>query len=132
MDLKTLLCFVREGVEITERQDLMSPSLSNVWLEYKPEKGKKLLFCLTYREFNPFGKEEKSEESEEETEVVDQRSLTEQLARFEEFSKQVEKACQEASVFIAGDMNVDLQKWEEPNYYLKKLAEEYQSLIGNK
>lgn len=27
-------------------------------------------------------------------------------------------------------MNIDLEKWEDPNYYLKKLAEEYQSLIG--
>ena len=26
-------------------------------------------------------------------------------------------------------MNIDLQKWEDRNYYLKKLAEE--SLIGN-
>merc|ERR1712025_28895 len=29
-----------------------------------------------------------------------------------------------------GDMNIDLLNWENSKYYLKKVAEEYQSLIG--
>ena len=36
MDMKRILCFVREGVEVIERKDLMSPNLSTIWLEYKP------------------------------------------------------------------------------------------------
>ena len=38
------------------------------------------------------------------------------MTRFEEFSKQVDKACKKASVFVAGDMNVDqlkLHGWTE-------------------
>ena len=27
-------------------------------------------------------------------------------------------------------MNIDLEKWEEPDYYQKKQAERYQSLVG--
>ena len=40
IDMKRILCFVRQGVEVTERQDLMSPNLSTIWLEHKPVKGK--------------------------------------------------------------------------------------------
>ena len=28
-------------------------------------------------------------------------------------------------------MNIDFEKWEDSSYYLKKIAEEYQSMIGN-
>ena len=52
-NLKRMLCFVREEIEVTERKDLMSPNISSVWLEYRPENGHKILLCLNYREFNP-------------------------------------------------------------------------------
>ena len=34
MDMKQILCFVREGVEVIEQQDLMSPAISTIWLKY--------------------------------------------------------------------------------------------------
>ena len=39
-NIKRLLVFVRNEIEIEERKDLMSPNISTVWLEYKPHKGK--------------------------------------------------------------------------------------------
>ena len=52
-NIKRLLVFVKQDVEVEERKDLMSKDISTVWLEYRPHKGKKFLICLCYREFNP-------------------------------------------------------------------------------
>ena len=118
-NLKRLLCFVKEDVEVTERKDLMSPNISSVWLEHRPTNGYKILLCLNYREFNPC-----KDESE-----IDQTSINEQLARFEEFAKQVEKASLECdNIYILGDHNIDTSRWNEKGYYLKlkiKNIEEY-------
>ena len=84
-----------------ERKDLMSPSISTVWLEYKPNKGKKLLICQKYREFNPL-----IEENE-----IDQKNIENQLKRFDEFNRQVDLATREAKVLISGDLNIDILRW---------------------
>ena len=109
--MKRILCFVKEDVEVKERTDLMSPHISSVWLEHKPSNGKKILVCLTYREFNPCTGDEE----------IDKTNVNEQLARFELFSQQVENAVQDCeSIYIMGDMNVDINKWNDKDYYLKK------------
>ena len=48
-DIKRLLIFVREGVEVVQRNDLMSPLVSTIWLEMSPSNGKKMLICGLYR-----------------------------------------------------------------------------------
>ena len=50
-NVKRMLLFVRNDIEVEERRDLMSPDISTVWLEYKPHKGKKFLICQKYIEF---------------------------------------------------------------------------------
>ena len=42
----------------------------------------------------------------------------------------MKRASRECNVFILGDMNICLMRMEDENYYLKKIAEEYQSMIG--
>ena len=39
---------------------------------------------------------------------------------------QAKKASKEGAVIAIGDTNLDLEKFEDPNYYKKALAEEYQ------
>ena len=56
-NVKRMLVFVRNDIEIEERRDLMSPDISTVWLEYKPHKGKKFLICQKYIEFSQKPKE---------------------------------------------------------------------------
>ena len=120
-NMKRMLCFVKQDVEVRERTDLMSPHISSIWLEHKPLNGKKILLCLAYREFNPCTGEEE----------IDKTNVSEQLSRFELFSQQVEKAAQESeNIYILGDMNVDINRWNNKDYYLKKISEEYQSLLG--
>ena len=120
-NLKRMLCFVKENVEVIKREDIMSPNISTIWLEHKPVNGHKILICLAYREFNPCtGDIEK-----------DKTSIKEQLIRLEEFGQQVEKAAQECdNLYILGDMNIDIKRWNKKEYYLKKVAEEYQTVLG--
>ena len=44
--------------------------------------------------------------------------------------KQIEKATTEGKVIGIGDMNLDLNHWESPGYYLKKVAECYQTCLA--
>ena len=113
---KRLLCFVKDGIEVTKREDLMSNLLSNVWLQII-DKSQKVLICLMYREFSDLTHK-------------GQLSINEQIERLNIFHTQVEKASKEGLILIMGDMNINLEKWEDPNYYLKKLADEYHRLIG--
>ena len=46
-------------------------------------------------------------------------------------AKQVEKASLECdNIYILGDHNIDTSRWNEKGYYLKRIAEEYQSMMG--
>jgi hypothetical protein len=114
---KRLICLVKVGVEAKQRDDLMSKSLSNVWLEIKGE-NQKVLICTIYREFNDLtGK--------------GPMTIHQQFEKLHILHSQIEKASKEGLVLVIGDMNIDLEKWEDdPNYYQKKQAEVYQSLIG--
>ena len=57
-------------------------------------------------------------------------SINEQLERLKLFHLQVDKVSKEGSILVIGDMNINLEQWDDSKYYLKKLAEEYQSMIG--
>ena len=48
---KRHLCFVKENLEVTQRNDLMSNSISTVWIEMDT-KSQKILICTIYREWN--------------------------------------------------------------------------------
>ena len=93
----------------------MSNLLSNVWLELKGA-NHKILICALYREFS---------------DLTDKGQLTidQQIERWRIFNKQVEKAKKEGIILCLGDMNINLERLEDSSYYLKKLAEEYQTLI---
>ena len=113
---KRLICLVKVEIETKQRDDLMSEALSNVWLEINGI-NQKVLICAMYREFNDLtGK--------------GQMSTTQQLEKLELLHTQIEKASKEGLILIIGDMNIDLQKWEDPKYYQKQQAEKYQSIVG--
>ena len=61
----------------------------------------------------------------------DKTTIKEQLARLEELGQQIEKAAQDCeNIYILGDLNIDLKRWNDKDYYLKRIAEEYQSILG--
>ena len=118
-DIKRMLVFVKEDIEVTQRTDLMSKSISTVWLEIRGKNEKKILLCTLYREFNSITGEENDQ------------SMPEQIKRFEELCTQIEKAANEASTICLGDMNINTNMWNEYDFYLKKLADKYQACLGS-
>ena len=111
-----LVCFVKNGIEVTKRTDLMSNLFTNVWLEVKGTK-QKVLICALYREFSDLTGE-------------GQMTPDQQLERFEIFHSQVELAQKEGTILCLGDFNINLENLENPSYYLKKLADEYLTMVG--
>ena len=57
-------------------------------------------------------------------------TIEQQLESLKLLFSQIERAEKEGLILTIGDMNIDLNKMEEPTYYLKKLAMEYQLMIG--
>ena len=113
---KRLLCFVKNNLEVIQRNDLMSNVVSNIWLQISGAK-QKVLICTVYREFSDLSGK-------------GQMTLEQQLDKWKTFHSQVEKASKEGLILVIGDMNIDLEKLEESTYYLKKIAEEHLSMIG--
>ena len=111
---KRLLCFVKEDLEVTQRDDLMSPSVSNVWIEMIT-KSQKILICTTYREFNKL-------------DGNGPLNTNQEIEHIHILKQQIEIASKEGLVIIIGDMNIDLHKMEMSK--ITKQAEEYQLLIG--
>ena len=111
---KRHLCFVKENLEVTQRNDLMSNSISTVWIEMDT-KSQKILICTIYREWNNLdgnGPLDTNQHSE--------NMLT--------LKAQIEVAIKEGLVIVIGDMNIDLKKWDLPG--INKTAEDYQLMIG--
>ena len=111
---KRLLCFVKDNLEVTQRSDLMSNTISSVWLELKT-KSQKILICTIYREWDnldgngPLNTDQHTE-------------------NIHTLQPQIEIEIKEGLVIVIGDMNIDLKKWELPK--INKTAEDYQLLIG--
>ena len=111
---KRLLCFVKDNLDITQRSDLMSNTISSVWLELKT-KSQKILICTIYREWDNL----------DGNGPLDTGQHTENLRTLQ---SQIEIAIKEGLVIVIGDMNIDLKKWESQK--INKTAEDYQLLIG--
>ena len=55
---KRLICFVKDNIEVKQRNDLMSELFSSVWLEVRAN-SQKILICTLYQEFSDLTKKEK-------------------------------------------------------------------------
>ena len=98
-DKKRLLCFVKSTIEVKERTDLMSDKLSNVWIEIQG-KHQKILICTAYRKFSDLV-------------TPGQMSGTEKRERWKLFMDQAKSASKEGLVLVIGDLNLDLEKFED-------------------
>ena len=54
----------------------------------------------------------------------------EQKERWKLFMDQAKLASKEGLVLVIGDLNLDLESFDDPNYYKKSLAEQYQEDLG--
>merc|ERR1712242_94504 len=94
----------------------MSNQFSSVWLEIKGPI-QKILICTLYREFSDRNGQGRYSENEEKE-------------RWQIFREQVNRAAKEGLILCLGDYNIDLDKLDDTSYYLKYMAEEYQTLVG--
>ena len=91
-----LLCFVKDYIEVTKREDIMSNLLSNVWIQIYG-KGQKILLCFMYREFNDLTNN-------------GPLSIEQQIKKLKILHLQIEKATQEGMILVIGDLNIDQEK----------------------
>ena len=96
MSKRRLLCFVKNGIEAKQREDLMSDLLSIVWMEIKGI-NQKILVCAIYREFNDMTSN-------------GPMSIDQQIERLKILHTQIEQASKEGLILVIGDMNIDLGK----------------------
>ena len=62
---------------------------------------------------------------------IDGKSQDAQLHRFKSFGSQVTAACTESErVIVLGDFNINIQKQNDLNYYLPRVLQEYESIMG--
>ena len=75
---KRLICFVKEEIQVTQRNDLMSDMFCSVWLELR-NNSQKILIGTAYREFSDLTN-------------TTQMSIKQQQEKWQIFMSQVEKA----------------------------------------
>ena len=107
---------MKDHIEVKERQDLMSDQLSVVWIEINAGT-QKVLIASIYREFSDLV-------------TPGQMNHTEQKRRWEIFLNQAKLASKQGLVLALGDMNLDLNRFEEPSCYLKTISDQYQIDLG--
>ena len=97
----------------------MSPEFPSIWVELMREKQKNLLLCGYYREWASLGG------------PPSERSASAQKMRLQCLLSQVERAREEAkAVVMAGDMNVDRNKWTNSSYSLHHLASQIDTTLN--
>ena len=114
-DKTRLLLLVKEGLRVSLRKDLMNSDFCSIWVEIQAKK--KVILGTFYREWND-GSHDKS--------VAHQRE------NLQLFLDQIQRASSEKSskVVIVGDMNIDLNKVLNENYYLKPLHQDLESCLA--
>ena len=93
----------------------MSDKIPTIWIEIPKLDGGKILMCGHYREWDHSG----------------EKSIDDQLQRIRVLIDQVERAIEETRhVLIIGDMNMCSKKWDDGDYRIKTVTDEWQSAIA--
>ena len=120
-----LLTFIARDVSYVRRNDLENSLLPTIWIELRSAQGKKILLAFIYREFQCL-KEKPFEEED-----MHGSNVCTQLLRLKSFGSQLSIACAETErVIVLGDFNINIQKKGDENYYLQKLLQEYEAMMG--
>ena len=116
-EVKRSILLVKEEIEAIERTDIMSDSITSIWIEVKGTDNRKILMGTYYREFGQLdGK--------------GQDNINDQIGAWKEFEAQVAKATAESGeVVCMGDFNIDRKRLKDDTYYLMKLGKRYEALL---
>lgn len=109
-----LVVYVADNLNYKVRKDLMSKTCSSIWIQVTAKNGKRSLIGYAYREFQIWGR------------GIETRSEGEQFTRWVTLTGQVRKAMGEgADCILLGDLNVDYKTWNNPQYFMSRLVNEF-------
>ena len=117
-----ILCLVREDVKHELRSDLMdSNNCSSIWVECTAETGQKTIVGGYYREWDDLNREDGRTAST-------QNTVPQMSDRFDVFLNQVKTANLEnhKQIIFLGDLNLNVEKWKDWKWGLKKLSNRLQ------
>ena len=98
---------------VTVRKDLMSEDFPSIWLNLTSHTGSKLLCGLFYHLWQ---------------DTASSTSLNDQTSRLEIFLEQLERAANQCKhVVVLGDANIDVNRYDDPTYQLRLIADLYRS-----
>ena len=103
--MSRIILLARENLEIALESQLMNDKIASIWVKFSRPGARKLLVCGIYREHRYL---------HQDSDISSQPVA--QLARWNNFMKQVEDAGTSASIHIIGDTNLDYQRWQNPDW----------------
>ena len=118
-----LLLFIDLNIKFKRREDLEISLLPSIWIEVHNKAQKKILLGFVYREFQtPSTTLDPS---------IYGRNENAQLHRLKTFGNEVSMACTECErVILMGDFNINLLKRDDKEFYLPKILQEYEGIVG--
>ena len=109
-----LVILYKDGMNVQLEDKLMESQVASIWMKF-PGTGnrKKLIVGAIYREHRLIGP----------LAPVGSETDLQQKTRWKKFTEQWKKASIGANVFVVGDTNIDLVKWDNPEQTVATLVE---------
>ena len=99
-----LVLLVKDSVEVNIEEQLMDEEVTSIWAKVSTKGARKVLVCGVYREHQYMNQD-----------TDWSLAPAEQLRRWKTFLRQVERAANTSSCQIIGDINLDYEKWANPD-----------------
>ena len=103
LNMSRLVVYAAENINYKIREDLMDDENATIWLEIKPEGGKKVIYGFHYREHQHLKQGPNSSSGSNE----------EQLQRWRKFCEQWKRASINNDCIVMGDLNIDYRQWNK-------------------
>ena len=115
-----LVVLIREGLEFQILDKIMEPDISSIWVKLPGRGTKPTIIGAVYREHNLLGRETETD------------SESQQNFRWKRFLEQWGKVEGKGDLFIAGDINLDKLKWDQPENGHKRMITDMKDKIETK
>ena len=110
--ISRLVLLVKNGYNVEVQYNLMEPMISSIWVKIPRKGNKKLMICGFYREHKILRLDGVNTTGEPK----------EQESRFKKFIEQWKLADSSSEVHIIGDINIDMEKWNNPDQIIIPLV----------
>ena len=109
-----LVVLAKEGMNVQTDDNLMDSQVASIWMKFaSAENRKKLIIGAIYREHRLIGP----------LAPIGSETDSQQKIRWKRFTEQWRRASTGADVFVIGDTNIDLEKWNNPDQAVAPLVE---------